>query len=381
MPSPRSKANLPDTGFREEYARLEDRICEFMRRAPGDAPEAEFNGLALDIFKFQANRNRAYAAFCLALGKGRIRDPASWREIPAVPTDAFRIPAIPVACFPPGVAELCFETSGTTSETPGRHYLFSDALCRRSILQGWRKLDLPELPVAILVPSPGDAPNSSLSFMLGTLAGEFGPENDCYLVTRKGALDTVKIQKRCHADAPFLLLGTALAFLHLFESSGPAGDLKLPEGSWAMETGGYKGTKRRIAKTDLYALFDEHLGLPPGHIINEYGMTELSSQFYATGLETPHRGPHWTRARFLDPESGCEVAPGETGHLVITDLANLGSAITIATRDLAVRTGNGDFSAGASFQLLGRDPEALPRGCSRAADELFSPSPPPSPRP
>jgi hypothetical protein len=70
------------------------------------------------------------------------------------------------------------------------------------------------------------------------------------------------------------------------------------------------------------------------------------------------------RAIAVDPGTGLEVADGETGLLRIYDLANLGSVLAIQTRDLAVRRG-GDF------ELLGRDPAALPRGCSRSADEML----------
>jgi hypothetical protein len=51
--------------------------------------------------------------------------------------------------------------------------------------------------------------------------------------------------------------------------------------------------------------------------------------------------------------------------LRLFDLANLGSVLAIQTQDLAVRRGMG-------FELLGRDPHAIPRGCSRSADELLS---------
>ena len=94
-------------------------------------------------------------------------------------------------------------------------------------------------------------------------------------------------------------------------------------------------------------------------------MTELSSQAYATGLDKPHRTPPWLRARVIDPATGKEVAQDETGVLHLVDLANVHSCLAIATRDLAIRRGT-------RFQLIGRDPEALPRGCSRAADELLN---------
>jgi hypothetical protein len=131
-----------------------------------------------------------------------------------------------------------------------------------------------------------------------------------------------------------------------------------------METGGYKGSGRDISKSALYNLFAEYLGLEPDQILNEYGMTELSSQCYASGLNRPHETPPWLRALVIDPETGEQVPVGQTGVLRLFDLANLGSTLAIETQDLAVREEQG-------FTLLGRDPSALPRGCSRAADEML----------
>jgi hypothetical protein len=131
-----------------------------------------------------------------------------------------------------------------------------------------------------------------------------------------------------------------------------------------METGGYKGSGRELAKQDLYRMFEDYLGLPGEMIINEYGMTELSSQFYTRGLGSPHRAPPWLKALVIDVETGREAAVGEAGTLRIFDLANVNSVLAIETQDLAIRREDG-------FELLGRDPEALPRGCSRAADEFL----------
>ena len=66
-----------------------------------------------------------------------------------------------------------------------------------------------------------------------------------------------------------------------------------------------------------------------------------------------------------DPVTLEEVAEGETGILLVYDAANVGSVAGIRTQDLAIKHGEG-------FELLGRDPAALPRGCSRAADEWMS---------
>jgi len=51
--------------------------------------------------------------------------------------------------------------------------------------------------------------------------------------------------------------------------------------------------------------------------------------------------------------------------LLIYDAANVGSVVGIRTQDLAIRRGG-------AFELLGRDPAVLPRGCSRAADEWLA---------
>jgi hypothetical protein len=134
-----------------------------------------------------------------------------------------------------------------------------------------------------------------------------------------------------------------------------------------METGGYKGRSRNLPKSELHALITRCLGIPPSHIVCEYGMSELSSQAYDWKVRNAERGtgnearvfrfPPWARARVVSPETGGEVAEGETGLIQVCDLANVRSVIVIQTEDLAVRRGDG-------FELIGRAAQAEPRGCS-----------------
>ncbi|MEO6053252.1 MAG: acyl-protein synthetase, partial [Chthoniobacterales bacterium] len=200
-----------------------------------------------------------------------------------------------------------------------------------------------------------EATHSSLSQMAEWL------EPEAFFM-RAGKLASAELRRKLDStNHAVTLFGTALAFLHYFEERHTH---QLPEGSIAIETGGYKGSGREISKTELYALFKKHLGLPPASVFNEYGMTELSSQFYSHGLGTPHHCPRWARVVVINPASGLEVEDGNPGILKIYDLANLGSVCAILTQDLAIRHG-GDF------ELIGRDPAALPRGCSRSADEML----------
>ena len=138
-----------------------------------------------------------------------------------------------------------------------------------------------------------------------------------------------------------------------------------------MDTGGYKGRSRSVDAADLRALYSERLGVDPRHCVNEYGMTELSSQFYdnvlRTGRDAAPRikaGPPWLRTVVVDPETLRAQPAGQTGLLCHYDLANLSSAVGVQTEDVGYETEGG-------FVLLGRAPGAVPRGCSIAMDMML----------
>ena len=362
MPS-RHSSNIDLTTAR---AGLADRIEAYMG---SNGCSEDFDTLALAIFDYQIRANVPYANYARQLGGGAIIKPNAWNEIPALPADAFREIGHPPACFPVTEAVASFETSGSTGNATGRHHFSATNLYEQSILAGWHHAGLPEHPVAFLTPSPEQAPQSSLSFMMGVLAKNFGAASDAtpYLLTSDGEIDLARLRACGKKSTPILLLGTALAFLHLFELLEDS-SLTLPAGSTALETGGYKGTRHSLTKSQLYHLFEKHLGLSATQVHNEYGMTELSSQFYASGIDGRHCGGPWTGVSIIDPETGKPAAPGTVGTITITDLANLESCIRIATRDLGRR----DDPEDVGFTLLGRDPAAIARGCSRAADEILS---------
>ena len=326
---------------------LERKVEAFIRAGEGD-----FGELLLEAHAMQRTLCPSYGAYCAQQPK-----PLRWEDIPALPLSAFRHAAI--RCFSPEKTVCSFRTSGTTGEGYGTHDLHSLTLYQAAALQGWSGAGLPGRRVLCLLPPPREAPHSSLSRMAGWLADE-----GHFFSGRWDALERALGE----GETPPVLFGTALAFLDFFEGLGGRRIL-LPAGSLAVETGGYKGTRRSLSKAALYAQFEDRLGLSPDSIWNEYGMTELSSQFYTRGLGRPHRGAPWVRAQVLDPETNREVADGETGALRLFDLANTGSCCVLQTQDLAIRRGD-------AFELLGRDPAALPRGCSRAADALFGQRPP-----
>jgi hypothetical protein len=309
--------------------------------------EGSFEELMLAVHSFQRKACAPYGAYC-----SNFAMPTRWDDIPAIPLSAFRHG--PIRSFSAAGTIRSFRTSGTTGEGYGEHHFRTLELYRLAALTGWRKAGLPQSNPFCLMTSPEKSPHSSLSCMAGWLA----PRERFFLGEWDRLLEALSPERE-----PLVLFGTALAFLNFFEWLGEH-QLKLPSGSLAVETGGYKGTNRSLPKSELYSLFQRHLGLAGSEIWNEYGLTELSSQFYARGLRSPHRGAAWVRARVIDPETGNQCANAETGMLRVFDLANVGSCCVLQTRDLAIRRG-------AHFELIGRDPAALPRGCSRTADEIL----------
>jgi hypothetical protein len=93
---------------------MEAQVLDFIRTPQG----RNFGRLALAVFAYQFRFNLPYRRFCLSRGKtpGGVID---WREVPAVPTVAFKELDL-LTCGPP---EKIFLTSGTTrgQTKRGRH--------------------------------------------------------------------------------------------------------------------------------------------------------------------------------------------------------------------------------------------------------------------
>ena len=305
-----------------------------------------------------------------------------WRDVPPVPTSAFKHVRL-LAVEDGRAPEAVFRTSGTSrgSERRGEHAVASLALYRAALLPPFRAHVLAGARPRLisLLPSPETAPHSSLSRMLATVAAELGDGPSRWYARADGALDLDGLRAAARAvvgaEAPVLIAATAFALVHWLDALAVDGArLRLAEGSRLMETGGFKGRALVVARDELYAAVDHWLGIPPERVVNEYGMTEMLSQFYEPVLSRPpapaalaerfHAAPPWVRTRVLDPVSLADAAPGEPGLLCHFDLANAGSAACVLTEDMGVLVSGG-------FRLLGRAPGAEPRGCSLATEELL----------
>jgi hypothetical protein len=383
----RSADPSPDAGaeFVEIAAELGRRFAAGVDRSWPD-----FTAIALRVFGYQYRTNAVYRAF--AAGRGRTPETVRrWQDVPAVPASAFK--HLPLVSGPPEPVERVFRTSGTSGGGPtrlrGEHHVRSLALYRAASLPNLAAnlgLDGGRIRILSLIPPASEQPASSLACMMSFAFDAFGAVGSASFAGLDATIDAEAFHRallRAAADeVPVWVAGTAFAFVHWLDVARARGwHVRLPAGSRLMETGGFKGRSREVARPELYALLHAHLGIPVGRMVNEYGMTELLSQFYEPILyardETGdadlgrrhHVGPPWVRTRVLDPTTLDACPAGEPGLLMHLDLANLGSVAAVLTADMGVAVEGG-------FRVLGRAPGAEPRGCSLALEELLDPAEP-----
>jgi hypothetical protein len=338
----------------------------------GGCSDEQFDALAQRMFAYQFARNEPYRRFCQGRG-ATPRNVRGWRDIPAVPIDAFK--QLTLRCQLPAPSDRVFMTSGTTrAEVKGRHHHPTLAVYDRSMLRNFSQrfmLGSGPLPMGILFPTETEMANSSLAHYLALAVRDFGTADSRYFVSTQG-MDSVGLKQTLRAAVdsgqPCALLGASYSFVHLIDEFAQQGlAFRLPAGSKLLDTGGYKGHSRELPLEAFYAALSQTFGVPREQCINMYGMTELSTQFYDNGnaqVPSVKSGPHWIRSRLVDPLTGREVARGERGILIHCDLANFNSVTSILTEDVGVEVDGG-------FLLLGRAAGAQAKGCSLAVEEFI----------
>jgi hypothetical protein len=351
---------------------IHDRVLAYI----ADAATGSFESLALEVFAHQFERIPAYRRVCEQQGKtpASVRD---WRDVPPVPALAFK--HLELRCGP---AECAFLTSGTTrgAAERGRHALPDLRLYRAAALAELKEFVFPDVPgmrILSLFPSAAERPESSLARMIDWAIEEFGAPGSTAFATSDrfdfaGLADALRAGER--DGGPACIMTTTGALIRFLDQCRDAGwTFRLPHGSRLMDTGGTKGAPRPLSRNGLLQAVWNMAAIPGYFVINEYGMTELSSQFYDNVIRDRYRGrvshratvgPYWTRTRVLDPGTLNDVTPGARGLLCHTDLANVGTAVTVLTEDLGYLTDDG-------FTLVGRVSGADARGCSLAVAEFL----------
>ncbi|MCE3295061.1 MAG: acyl transferase [Crocinitomicaceae bacterium] len=308
------------------------------------ADPANFEALALEVFAFQYEHISVYREFVNALGRPK---PKAVEEIPFLPISFFKTHEILYADQRP---ELLFLSSGTTQHNRSRHYVFRPDLYERSFLETYIRFSGPpeDQVILALLPNYLEQGNSSLVYMVERLVKETknplsGFFKDDLETLLKHYAQAVALGKKV------VIFGVSYALLDLAE-------LK-PDLSRAtvIETGGMKGRRKELSKTELHWVLKNAFGCE--YISSEYGMTELFSQAYSDKDEY-FALPPWMQVLIRDTNDPFSYnKEGKTGGINVIDLANLYSCAFISTQDLGQLSGKG-------LKLMGRFDHADIRGCN-----------------
>jgi hypothetical protein len=354
---------------------IESRVLDFIRNPGGDAA---FNELALAVFAHQYEHVPVYRRFCERRGvaPGRL---ARWGDVPALPADAFKH-GLDAAERP-----HTFLSSGTIAgpQQRSRHAVESLAAYEASALTHFRAMVLADEPgplaTLVLGPTASSHPHSSLGRMFSWCVDLCSSGDHVIAFDAEGRADVATAVEwlggKSRRTAPVLILAVTSALTAVFEALRDRhGPCRLPADSRIVDTGGRKGAAHALSPNGVLKAAWRWLHVPAYLCVNEYGMTEMFSQFYDDALESRASGrlsprakvgPPWVRTRIVDPATLEPITPGNVGLLRHFDLANWESVSALQTLDLACEVGIG-------FELRGRAAGAEARGCSALVTEIIA---------
>ena len=308
----------------------------------------EFENKAIEVFKYQFENNLVYRSFCDLLCKHPC-DIKKIKDIPFLPIEFFKSHEIKISSKK---TSKIFTSSGTTGSNLSRHFVTDLNLYDKSFMNCFKIFygNIKEYTVLGLLPSYLERNNSSLIYMVNKMIKQSKfPESRFYLDEIDELKETIlKLEK---SKRKTILIGVSYALLNLIEYH--KFNLKY---TLVMETGGMKGKREELIKSDLHKLLRNGFGV--NNIHSEYGMTELLSQAYSkkNGLFST---PPWMNILIRDTEDAQSILPlNRTGGINIIDLANINSCSFIATMDLGKLHKNGQF------EIMGRFDQSDIRGCN-----------------
>ena len=290
------------------------------------------------IFNWQAAHNPVYKQW-VELNKSS--------AIPFLPISFFKTQDVFIGEKPVNL----FESSGTTQDVKSNHLVQDLSLYEASFLKGFELFYGKPSHYCIigLLPSYLERKHSSLVYMVDKLIKASGHAQSGFYLDDFTKLNEVlkdlekQKQKVWFIGVSFALTDFSIAFPQQLKST------------IVLETGGMKGRKEELTRSELHQLLREHLETSTIH--SEYGMTELLSQAYAI-KEGVFKCPPWMKVMVAEEEDPTAIKETGRGVLHIIDLANIYSCSFIATEDI------GEVFEDGSFTVLGRLDASARRGCS-----------------
>lgn len=309
---------------------------------------SEFKKQCLDIYNFQYENNMVYQSYCNMI----CEDPTDVNEIN-------KIPFLPISFFKTKKIlstdnfEKVFYSSGTTTNSRSKHFISSLKLYQKSFINNFKLnySDITQYTILALLPNYYDNKDSSLIYMIEKLiklskSKESGFFLDDYINLSKKLieLDTKKERKTILIGVPYALLD--MIDFNQFQLNNTI----------IMETGGMKGRRKEMVRTELHEKLKRGFGVSKIH--SEYGMTELLSQAYSKG-DGVFKTPSWMKVIIRDINDAQNLDFNKkSGAINIIDLANYNSCSFIATDDMGKHVNDDEF------ELIGRVDNSDIRGCN-----------------
>jgi hypothetical protein len=329
---------------------------ESLKRRVLHMQAADFDALALDVFRFQASYNPLYQQYVQMSGVS-LEEVAHWKQIPFLPIELFKNHQVLTGSQP---VLFSFESSGTTGQIPSKH-----PVCDPGFYQEISKIafereygSLSDYHIFALLPSYLERSTSSLVFMMDHFIKTSGSDLSGFYLNQYEEL-VQALRQALATDKKVWLMGVTFGLLDLVDSGIDLSFLQEHKDRLiVMETGGMKGRREEWIRDKVHAYLQEKMGLDS--IASEYGMTELFSQGYAKleGIFTPAYTMRVCLREVGDPFA-LVTQPHKTGGIKVADLGNIDSCSFIETRDLGSLENDG-----IRFKVLGRFDNSEMRGCS-----------------
>tara|TARA_Y100000385_G_scaffold181622_1_gene187594 strand:+ start:3394 stop:4374 length:981 start_codon:yes stop_codon:yes gene_type:complete len=306
----------------------------------------EFNKIALEVFNFQYKNISIYRDY-VNLNNISVKDINHYTKIPFLPVEFFKTHDVVKDLQK---VEKTFLSSGTTKNKRSKHHVSNLNIYKQSFLKAFTNNygDPKDWIILGLLPSYIEQGDSSLIYMVDQLMNLSQNKHSKYIDLNWEESSIIFNELK---EQKVMLFGVSYALLDLAEQ-------KLPSlNNWTIiETGGMKGRKKEITRSELHQTLKTAFDVNEIH--SEYGMSELLSQAYAQngGLFS---SPKWMKIIIRDLADPFQIIDNNlTGGINIIDLANLFSCSFIETQDIGKKYEN------EKFEVLGRTDNSEIRGCN-----------------
>ena len=309
---------------------------------------SEFKKQCLDIYNFQYENNMVYQNYCNMI----CEDPTDVSEIN-------KIPFLPISFFKTKKIlstdnfEKVFYSSGTTTNSRSKHFISSLKLYQKSFINNFKLnySDITQYTILALLPNYYDNKDSSLIYMIEKLIKLSKSKESGFFLDDYINLSKKLIELDAKKERKTILIGVPYALLDLINFN----QFQL-NNTIIMETGGMKGRRKEMVRTELHEKLKRGFGVSKIH--SEYGMTELLSQAYSKG-DGIFKTPSWMKVIIRDINDAQNLDFNKkSGAINIIDLANYNSCSFIATDDMGKHVNDDEF------ELIGRVDNSDIRGCN-----------------